>query len=114
MLKTDASVALDRRESSRLMEADKDLIIGLLAPAARRYGARLLLFGSRARGDAGPKSDVDLALRAPRPLPADVLADSREALEESRLPFRADIVDYQIASPELRAAIDAEGIEWNV
>jgi predicted nucleotidyltransferase len=114
MQNTDAAAAFDRQKSGRLMQADRDLIIGLLAPAARRYGARLLLFGSRARGGAGEKSDVDLALKAPTALPAEVLAEWREALEESRLPFRVDIVDYQIASPEMRAAIDAEGIEWNV
>lgn len=34
-----------------------------LAELARLYGARrLVLFGSRARGDFGPRSDVDLAV----------------------------------------------------
>lgn len=34
-----------------------------LATLARRYGAkRLVLFGSRARGDNRPNSDIDLAV----------------------------------------------------
>ena len=34
-----------------------------LAALARRYGAkRLVLFGSRARGDNRPNSDIDLAV----------------------------------------------------
>lgn len=34
-----------------------------LAELARRYGAqRLVLYGSRARGDNGPRSDIDLAV----------------------------------------------------
>ena len=34
-----------------------------LAELARQHGARrLMLFGSRARGDFGPRSDVDLAV----------------------------------------------------
>lgn len=34
-----------------------------LAALARQYGAhKLVLFGSRARGDNGPRSDIDLAV----------------------------------------------------
>ena len=82
-----------------------------LAPLlAGRVGVRL--FGSRARGDAGIRSDIDLALVSADKLPPDLLARIREALEEAPIPFRTDIVDYRSASPELRQAIDREGIEW--
>jgi predicted nucleotidyltransferase len=100
--------------SGQLSAGDRELIVRRLAPLARRFDARLLLFGSRARGDGGDRSDIDLALKAAQVLPADVLAEAREVLEESLLPFRADLVDYQATSPALRAAIDAEGIEWSV
>lgn len=72
------------------------------------------LFGSRARGDAGERSDIDLAAIAEKQLPGDLLARIREALEEAPIPFRADIVDYQSASDQLKQAIDREGIEWIV
>ena len=38
----------------------------------------------------------------------------REALDESHIPFRVDLVDYASAPAHLRAAIDREGISWPV
>ncbi len=36
----------------------------------------------------------------------------REALEESAIPLRVDLVDYASASAGLRAVIDREAIPW--
>lgn len=77
-----------------------------------RHHARLKLFGSRARGNAGERSDIDLATVAKEKLPADVLADIRQALEDAPIPFLADVVDYQSVPEELKRAIDREGLEW--
>ena len=78
----------------------------------RGYGAQVMLFSSRAWGDARRGSDIDVALRAPAPIPPAVLAQAREVLEESRVPFRVDLVDYHAVASALRQAIDAEGISW--
>ncbi|TSE25085.1 Nucleotidyltransferase domain protein [Tepidimonas sediminis] len=91
---------------------DRAVILGLLMPVARRHGAQVRLFGSRARGDARPQSDIDLALCAGNPLPADELAALREALEASSVPFRIDLVDHARAGPALRQAIEREGVPW--
>ena len=38
-------------------------LYGQLAALAKQYGAqKMVLFGSRARGDSGPRSDIDLAV----------------------------------------------------
>ncbi len=79
-----------------------------------RRDARLKLFGSRARGDARRASDIDLALIAPQPIALADMALLREALDESHIPFRVDLVDYASAPARLRAAIDREGIPWPV
>ena len=97
-----------------MSDSDRDLVLSAVKPYLARRGIRLFLFGSRARADAGPRSDLDLALHGSGPLPGDLLSDIREALEESLLPFRADVVDYATACVELRRAIDAEGVEWTV
>lgn len=75
--------------------------------------ADLLLFGSRARGDAGHWSDIDVAIRPNRPLPSGLLAETREALEESNLLLNVDLVDLSEAGDALRRSIEREGIPWN-
>jgi len=85
-----------------------------MSPLLAREGARLVLFGSRARGDARLNSDIDLALVPQRPISATEMAELREALEESQVPFHVDLVDYASAPSHLRAAIDQEGIAWPV
>ena len=81
-------------------------IVASLAPRAEVR--RAILFGSRARGDYQPRSDIDLAVDAPNASPsewhaiADIVADA-----DTLLPI--DLVRLDEAPPELRARIDAEG-----
>lgn len=81
-----------------------------MRPLLGHRNVRLRLFGSRARGDAGSRSDIDLALVSPVRLPPDLLALAREAIEEAPIPFRANIVDYHSADDQLRHEIDRDGI----
>jgi predicted nucleotidyltransferase len=91
---------------------DRAAIEQIVAPLLARRGGKLKLFGSRARGDARRASDIDLALVGAQSFSPDELARARDALENSRIPFRVDLVDYSTASPTLRASIDREGIAW--
>ena len=84
-----------------------------LAPPLTPFAARLILFGSRARGDAHPGSDIDIAVAAGQPLPREVLAAARECLEESSIPVRVDLVDLAGADPELASAVSREGVPWD-
>ena len=87
----------------------------ILAPVlARLSDVGVKLFGSRARGDARRVSDIDIALTSSHATPATEMASLREALEESCVPFRIDLVDYAVAPRELQVAIDREGIPWHV
>lgn len=70
---------------------------------------RVRLFGSRARGDHGPWSDVDFAIDAPTLAHADrarLAADADEA--PTLYPF--DLIWTDNAPQALRARIDAEGV----
>lgn len=75
--------------------------------------ARLFLFGSRARGDARRASDIDVAVLPEAPLIAGTLARLREALEESDIPYRVDIVDLSTAGAAFRHKVLTEGIPWS-
>lgn len=69
---------------------------------------RIVLFGSRARGDAMPRSDIDLAISCPRADPK-VWSDIVEAAEEAPTLLMIDLVRMDTAPPELLAEIAREG-----
>ena len=103
---------LAERPNAPLDPRDAAEIRRILQPFLEPFQGRLILFGSRARGDARSASDIDLAVRAAGPLPSWILARMRDALEESGLPFRVDLVGYAGVSEELKRAIDEEGVAW--
>jgi predicted nucleotidyltransferase len=74
--------------------------------------ARVWLFGSRARGDAGRPSDIDVAILPLEPFPDGTLARIAEALENSLVLHSVDLVDLSTADPELRDRVEREGIPW--
>jgi uncharacterized protein len=63
-------------------------------------------FGSRVSGRAKEYSDLDLAIVGKEKLPRRVKVLLREAFEESDLPFRVDIVDYNAISSSFRSIVD--------
>jgi predicted nucleotidyltransferase len=97
------------RPLDRTLTEVRRIVLSMLAP----YPARVYLFGSRARRDEHRASDVDIAILPETPLPADVLAALREALEESTVPVEVEIVDLSHASLDLRARVLREGVPWN-
>jgi hypothetical protein len=72
------------------------------------------LFGSRARGDHRLASDVDLALDPRGPLSRAKLAALREALEESPVPLRVELVDLSRVDASFRKRVLAEAQPWVV
>lgn len=76
------------------------------------HPARVYLFGSCARGDAHLLSDIDVAIEPLEPLSPVVLADIREDLEESTVPYFVDVVDLSEVKPEFRARVMRDGIVW--
>jgi uncharacterized protein len=85
-----------------------DLPIADIVRVARAHGAMTVrVFGSRARGDAGPESDLDLlvALEPGRSL-LDLVAIKQDL--EDLLRFPVDVVTEASLSPYLRDAVLAE------
>ncbi len=75
-------------------------------------GAKAILFGSRARGDARQWSDIDLAIDSEKDLPPEIFSALREAFEDSNLLLNVDVVDLRDASAEIRSAVLREGVPW--
>lgn len=68
-------------------------------------GARAFAFGSRVDGSARRYSDLDVALIWDRPLDLDTMAVPSEALSESDLPFKVDLLDATLIDVTFRARI---------
>ena len=62
-------------------------------------------FGSRARSQAKPHSDLDLAIITDQPLPLSTQAALAEAFSESDLPWRVDVVDWSTTREAFREII---------
>ena len=65
-------------------------------------------FGSRANWTAKDYSDLDLVVVASGKLSEDTLRHLKEAFEESELPFRVDVLDWQATSPQFRKVIEKQ------
>lgn len=86
------------------VEAIQALVVEAVHPEA------IILFGSRARGDAGERSDIDLAVKAPGVSDAEWLKLVGRVEEQPWTLLHVDLVRWEESSPELRQAIAREGI----
>jgi predicted nucleotidyltransferase len=76
--------------------------------SARLPGRRIWAFGSRATGHRVKRfSDLDLLIEG-ESLSFREAALLDEDLDESRLPFKVDVVDLSAITPEFRARIEPE------
>ena len=90
-----------------LEEAKRIILAGL-----KGYNVAVFLFGSRARGTAGPISDIDVAIYPKECLPAGLLSTIREELEESGIPYSVDLVDLTQLSQSWLEKIQRDGVAW--
>ncbi|ADE13809.1 DNA polymerase beta domain protein region [Nitrosococcus halophilus Nc 4] len=74
--------------------------------------ADIYLFGSRADGTMGRYSDIDIGIDPHYPLPTSLLAEIREALEESQIIYHVDLVDLSQASETFRRRVLEKGVQW--
>ena len=55
---------------------------------------RVFLFGSRATGSARERSDIDIGIERPAPVPRAALAAIHDELEEAPTLYTVDVVDF--------------------
>jgi uncharacterized protein len=71
-------------------------------------GTSVWVFGSRVTGAARRYSDLDLALLGHERLDLDILGRLKEALSESDLTIKVDLVDLRAVDPVFRRMIEGE------
>jgi uncharacterized protein len=69
------------------------------------FAKDVFVFGSRARGDQKKYSDLDIIIKASRPVDLDILSVLRVGLADSDLPYTVDISDWERISEPFRQSI---------
>ena len=84
---------------------EKEIIAHLVRSIPGAAGISAVVFGSQARGDATLGSDIDVGLESKdgAPLPPGLLADIQEALDDSPLLERVEVVDLARTSRRFRS-----------
>lgn len=86
----------------------KAIVRRILAP----HDVAVYLFGSQATGRARAKSDIDLALEPGRRFPDQVIGEFREAVEDSNIVRRVDVLDLRDTDTTFRRRVRREGKLW--
>lgn len=88
-------------------EQSQAIILSILS--AKQVVKEAILFGSRAKGNYKPGSDIDIAIKG-EAVDKDIISTLNAAFEESSLIYFVDIIAYNyITNPDLRAHIDRVG-----
>jgi predicted nucleotidyltransferase len=97
---------------SHLKALSADEILAEVADIIARFlpDARILLFGSRARGDAEQTSDFDFAVDAGSKIPLDVITRIKDEIEELHTLKSIDIVDLNRVNPAFKTIISKTGV----
>ncbi len=84
--------------------------LNLLQSILKRYvpDFKVWAFGSRVTGMHKPFSDLDLALVGDEPIAIETRAALNEALSNSTLPFRVDIVNWTSTSEAFKEIIEKQ------
>ena len=91
-------------------ELYKEIIVPIIVKYAP--DVKIILYGSRARGDFREGSDIDVALDMGNKMDTLIISKIIGDLEESSLPIKFDIVDFRRVSPEMQKEILKDGVVW--
>lgn len=93
---------------NKYLEKTRQLVLNFL----KGTDTRIYLFGSWCRNQQTNSSDIDIAIELKNSSDKNKILQLREFLEESSIPYRVDIVDFNFVSETLRQEILREGILW--
>ena len=73
---------------------------------------KVVLFGSRARGDSVNTSDVDIGIIIGEGADRKKLVLLREYIDEMNIPYKVEIVDFSTISEEFKEMALKEAVVW--
>ncbi len=78
----------------------------------KKEKVKIVLFGSRARKDNYVYSDVDIGIIPYGKIDEKNITFLKEKLEESMIPYKVEIVNFQEVSPDLKKVALKDAIVW--
>jgi predicted nucleotidyltransferase len=90
------------RLEHRRVEDLKRSLVQIFRTYPELAGSRFFFFGSRVTGRGNERSDVDVGILGPKPVPARVWLDLQDAVDDLPFLYKVDLVDFQRVSPAFR------------
>ena len=95
-----------------LTQDEYQFLVDEIKTPLEKAGARLWLFGSRARGDHKPFSDVDLLVEG-RLLDGSLIGKLQETAENSNFPYKIDLVLDDELADAYRSNVEVDKVLFN-
>jgi predicted nucleotidyltransferase len=93
---------------NRYLEQLKGTVLNMM----RGQSTRVFLFGSRARQDHRPTSDVDIGVLSSDPSTPSRIALLRERIEEMNIPYKVEVVNFTEVSLDFREQALRDAVVW--
>ena len=92
----------------------KEEILKILARHLALDAYRVFLYGSRATNQAKKWSDYDIGLQGKKPVSLQILAKIDEDLENSDIPYKVDVTDFQRTNQKFRSLALTNVKQWTI
>jgi hypothetical protein len=73
---------------------------------------KIVLFGSRARGDSVNTSDIDVGIIMGKDADRKKLVLLREYIDEMNIPYKVEVIDLSTVSEEFKKMVLKEAVIW--
>ncbi len=97
-----------------LSDVEQKLVKEILRKHLAGQDYKVVIFGSRATGQAKRYSDIDLSLIGDKKVDRSVLFGLSEDFEESNLPYTVDVVDFMRTDERMQGEIQQNGVELSL
>jgi len=98
--------------SDQIYNKSINMIKALILETFRDDDVKIMLFGSRARGDFNRHSDIDIGIIPKNKCDRMKLISVKDKFEEMNIPYRVDVVDISRVSNIFRKKVMEEGKIW--
>jgi predicted nucleotidyltransferase len=78
----------------------------------KNENVKVILFGSRARGDDSSVSDVDIGIIPVSTIDSKKITLLREKIENMNIPYKVEIIDFSMTSKSFREEALKDSVTW--